>query len=195
MRIPLKAASLGALVAATAIGMGAVAAIGAGRSAPESKAAAATITRVLSPSSDQLAACMPGARLTVSVALTTDQIGYDSFTITASHLPPRRAYTVFLLQTAVTPFGAAEYIGDFFTDEDGNARNTFRLIVAEAFSSTLVGTTRVRRDLNRIGAWFADPAGDNFCLGASSPVTPFDGDNAAGVQVFNSRNAAPLPPP
>ena len=41
--------------------------------------------------------------------------------------------------------------------------------------------------------WFADPADDDFCLGKNSPVTPFDGDDEAGVQAFNSRNAAPLP--
>ena len=52
---------------------------------------------------------------------------------------------------------------------------------------------RVRVDLNRLGAWFADPADDDFCLGKNSPVTPFDGDDEAGVQAFNSRNAAPLP--
>ena len=52
---------------------------------------------------------------------------------------------------------------------------------------------RVRVDLNRLGVWFADPADDDFCLGKNSPVTPFDGDDEAGVQAFNSRNAAPLP--
>jgi hypothetical protein len=76
---------------------------------------------------------------------------------------------------------------------DGQA--TFRLIIQEAFASTLVGGSRARVDLNRIGSWFADPKEDDFCLGAGSPVTPFDGDNAAGVQAFNSSDAAPLPAP
>ena len=69
------------------------------------------------------------------------------------------------------------------------------LIVDEAFSSTLVNGQRVRVDLNRVGIWFADPADDDFCLGPGSrPVTPFDGDNEAGVQAFNSANAARCPP-
>ena len=68
----------------------------------------------------------------------------------------------------------------------GNAHNNLKLIVQEAFASTLVNGIRTRVDLNRVGVWFADPAGDDFCLGANSPVTPFDGDNAAGVQAFNS---------
>jgi hypothetical protein len=149
----------------------------------------------LTPSSAQLAACMPGADLSARVRLTTEERGFDRFDITARHLPPNREYTIFLLQQATAPFGAAEYIGDFSTDFHGDAKTKLRLIVGEAFSSTIVGGARVRADLNRIGVWFADPADDDFCLGAGSPVTPFDGDNAAGVQVFNSANAEALPAP
>ena len=80
--------------------------------------------------------------------------------------------------------------------EHGKARNEFKLIVQEAFSSTLVNRQRVRVDLNQVGMWFADPAGDDFCLGAGQgPVTPFDGDNEAGVQAFNSLGFAGLPAP
>jgi hypothetical protein len=149
----------------------------------------------LAPSSDQLAACMPRADVDVSVKLTTDTVGFDSFRIDAEGLPASTAFTVFLLEDAVTPFGAAEYIGDITTNAKGKAHNEFRLIVQEAFSSTLVGGSRVRVDLNQIGMWFADPADDDFCLGVGSPITPFDGDNAAGVQAFNSRNGPALPAP
>ncbi|SRR6266540_242020 len=148
----------------------------------------------LTPSSAQLAVCMPGAQLNVKVALT-DERGFDKFEISARNLPPNREYTIFLLQQAGAPFGAAEYIGDFSTNADGNGHNKLKLIVQEAFSSTVVNGARTRVDLNRIGVWFADPAADDFCLGVNSPVTPFDGDNAAAVQVFNSANADPLPAP
>jgi len=94
-----------------------------------------------------------------------------------------------LLEQAGAPFGAAEYIGDLGTDAQGNGHAEFHLIVEEAFSSTLVNGNRVRVDLNRVGMWFADPADDEFCLPGSGP-TPFDGDNKAGVQVFNSRAPA-----
>ena len=157
--------------------------------------AAETQQLELTPSSAQLAACMPDARLTVTVRLTTDQVGFDSFEIQARNLPPNRDFTVFLLQFAGSPFGAAEYIGDFSTNASGNGRNTFKLIVQEAFSSTLVDGQRVRADLNQVGVWFADPKDDDFCLGPNSPITPFDGDNEAGVQAFNSANAEPLPAP
>jgi hypothetical protein len=149
----------------------------------------------LTPSSDQLAACMRHARVSVEVELTTDRVGFDSFEMHARGLPRNTAFTVFLLEQADSPFGAAEYIGDLFTDRWGRAENTFRLIVQEAFASTLVDDQRVRVDLNQVGMWFADPAGDDFCLGANSPVTPFDGDDEAGVQAFNSLNTTPLPAP
>jgi len=149
----------------------------------------------LTPSSPELAACMPHAKVRIEVRLTTDRIGFDSFEVNAYGLPPNTAFTVFLLEQADSPFGAAEYIGDITSNRQGRAENTFRLIVQEAFSSTLVDGMRVRVDLNQVGMWFADPADDDFCLGPDSPVTPFDGDNEAGVQAFNSLNTTPLPAP
>ena len=149
----------------------------------------------LTPSSAQLAACMPGAQLHVKADLTTEEHGSDTFEIAAHNLPPDREFTIFLLQQAGSPFGAAEYIGDFSTNDEGNAHNDLKLIVQEAFSSTIVNGSRQRVDLNRIGVWFADHEADDFCLGANSPITPFDGDNEAGVQAFNSANADPLPAP
>jgi hypothetical protein len=179
-----------------ALGATAVAAFGGtGRTYRHAASRVDVLHLGLTPSSDQLAKCMPGARLNVTVGLTTDQIGADIFQISARHLPPSRDYTIFLLEQAGAPFGAAEYIGDFSTDKYGNASNTLKLIVQEGFSSTLVNGSRVRVDLNRVGVWFADPAGDDFCLGPMSPTTPFDGDNQAGVQAFNSANADPLPAP
>ena len=58
---------------------------------------------------------MPDARLNVAVALTADKRGFDVFRIRARHLPPNTSFTVFLLEQAGAPFGAAEYIGDFTT--------------------------------------------------------------------------------
>ena len=150
----------------------------------------------LTPSSAQLAGCMPDATLSVAVKLTTDKAGFDRFEIHAHHLPPDRDFTVFLLEQPGAPFGAAEYIGDFSTNKNGDGQNTFNLIVQEAFSSTIVNGQRVRVDLNDVGVWFADPADDDFCLGpGGGPVTPFDGDNEAGAQAFNSANTEPLPAP
>ena len=150
----------------------------------------------LVPSSPAIASCLPYARAEVKVDLTTEAEGFDFFRIRASGLVPNQAFTVFLIEQPGAPFGAAEYIGDFSTDEYGQGRGRFRLIVEEAFASTLVGKDRVRAELNHVGFWFADPAADDVCIPGGGPVTPFDGDNEAGVQVMNSANAlpgAPLP--
>jgi hypothetical protein len=164
--------------------------------AQRAQIAGAPVTRLdLTPSSPDLARCMPNARVKVTVRSTTDAIGFDILRVKARHLAPNRDFTVFLLETAGAPFGAAEYIGDITTDARGNADNELHLIVDEAFSSTIVNGQRVRVDLNQVGMWFADPADDDFCLGPNSPITPFDGDNEAGVQAFNSANTQPLPAP
>jgi hypothetical protein len=159
------------------------------------RAPATTVHLQLTPSSPQLAQCMPKADVDVNVELSTEKKGFDIFAITARHVAPNRDYTVFLLEQAGSPFGAAEYIGDLSTNDEGTGHAEFRLIVQEAFSSTLVNGQRVRVDLNRVGMWFADPTDDDFCLGPNSPVTPFDGDNEAGVQAFNSATSDPLPLP
>lgn len=153
----------------------------------------------LVPSTPAIAHCLPKLKASVEVALTTNQKGFDKFQIEASGLPPHVDFTVFLLQQPGPPFGAAQYSGDFTTDASGRGHNTFNLIVQEAFSSTIVNGNRVRVDLNHVGFWFADQKGDDFCFpGQPDVITPFDGDNQAGVQVMNSANAlpgAPLPPP
>lgn len=138
----------------------------------------------LNPSTPKLAWCFPNAHAHVDVALTTDTIGKDTFRVRAEKLKPNTAFTVFLLQQSGAPFGAASYLGDVFTDAAGNGSNTFTAIVEEAFAFN--NTTGARTDLNAIGMWFADPKDDNGCLGAASPVTGFDGDASAGVQMLNS---------
>jgi hypothetical protein len=150
----------------------------------------------LTPSSDALAKCMPKAKVNIKVELKTDRVGFDDFEVTASGLPANTDFTVFLLQQADPPFGAAEYIGDITSNSNGDARNEFKLIVQEAFSSSVVNGQRVRTDLNQVGMWFADPAGDDFCFGkGKGAITPFDGDDEAGVQAFNSLHTIPLPAP
>jgi hypothetical protein len=138
----------------------------------------------LATSSPALATCFPHTKARVTVALNTDSNGKDGFTISASGLRPKTDFTVFLLEQAGAPFGAAEYIGDFTTDRSGRATNTYKLIVEEAFAFNNV--THARTDLNSIGVWFADPKDDDGCLGDTSPVTGFDGDAEAGVQMMNS---------
>ncbi|HYL59726.1 MAG TPA: hypothetical protein VEU51_12725 [Candidatus Acidoferrales bacterium] len=181
---------------ATIISTGAVAVLVGGLASPAVSQAQDSLQFELTPSSAKLAECMPDASLVVTVKPNTDKKGSDNFVIQARNLPPNRTFTVFLLQQATSPFGAAEYIGDVSTNGQGDGRSAFNLIVGEAFSSTIVNGGRLRVDLNRIGVWFSDPADDDFCFGnGGGSMTPFDGDGVAGVQAFNSANADPLPAP
>lgn len=138
----------------------------------------------MTPSSPQLAACFPGARATVKVDLTTEEVGKDSFSIKAKGLQPNTTFTLFLIEKAGLPFGAVEYFGDFTTDGYGRAYNDYELIVEEAFA--LDNETQERTNLDSVGFWFGDSTADDDCLGAASPVTGFDGDAEAGVQMMNS---------
>jgi hypothetical protein len=149
----------------------------------------------LAPSNDQLAKCMPKVKVDVAVALLTDAKGFDVMDVKVSGAPANTSFTIFLLEVPASPFGAAEYIGDVNTDKKGTGAVELKLIVEEGFSSTIVGKDRVRKELNHVGMWFADPKDDDFCLGAGAgPVTPFDGDNEAGIQAFNSVPSLPKAP-
>ena len=206
-RMNLNTRLLSGVLAAGALIAGILGAASSSAGAPATAAATApgaahpaavtqSVPLHLTASSPQIAACLPKADVNVKVELRTDQVGFDDFHVNATGLRANTAFTVFLLQQADAPFGAAEYIGDVLTDRNGNASNVFHVIVAEAFSSNLLNGQRVRTELNQVGMWFADPAGDDFCLGKNKgPITPFDGDNSAGVQAFNSLHTNPLPAP
>ena len=156
----------------------------------------------LVPASASIASCLPDATAEVTVFPKSDVLGTDTMDLTASGLPPNTDFVVFLTQNPAAgtpPFGAVPYMGDFTTNSAGRGSVRIDAIIIEAFSSTLVGGTRVRQDLNHVTVWFADPAGDDICFGpGGGPVTPFDGDGTAGAAVLSSNNflpGAPLPPP
>lgn len=181
---------MNARLSALGLTVAAVAALAGGGAAAASAADPGTTTATskvhvdLQPSNAALKGCFPHAKARVDVALTTDVKGEDTFRINVEGNKPDTAFTVFLVEQAGAPFGAAEYLGDVFTDAQGNGRATFKAIVQEAFAFN--NATGSRTDLNAIGMWFADPADDDSCLGAASPVTGFDGDASAGVQMLNS---------
>jgi hypothetical protein len=183
---------LGVLAASAALAGGAVGQASARATTPTAQVTAAAPANVLhlEPSSAALAACFPHAKAKVTTRLSTDAIGKDTMTVRASGLRPKTAFTVFIIEKAAAPFGAVEYIGDITTDKRGAAENSFTLIAEEAFAFD--NETQVRTELNSVGFWFADSADDDGCLGDASPVTQFDGDAEAGVQMMNS-GAALLP--
>lgn len=145
-----------------------------------------SVSLEMKTSTPALAACFPDAWAVVKVYRTADAKGFDTVSIRAKDLRPNTQFTLFFLEKARAPFGAAEYFGDFTTDAHGRGNGTYRLIAEEAFAFDNV--TQVRKNLDSVGFWFADPKDDDQCVGVTKP-TGFDGDGEAGVQMMNSGDA------
>jgi hypothetical protein len=147
----------------------------------------------LVPASDAIKACMPNAVAQVTVLPTEESNGVDSLFLTAKGLLPNTTFAVFLTELPVAPFGAVEYIADFTTKADGSGFVRVDAIIDEAFAFDNI--THVRKELNHVVFWFADPAADEGCVAGSAPG-PFDGDGQSGVAAMSSKNflpGAPLP--
>jgi hypothetical protein len=151
----------------------------------------------LAAASDTITACLPHAAGTVTVLPREDRQGVDTLDLKAEGLPAHTTFTVFLTELAAAPFGAAEYIGELTTNAGGRGSVRVDSVIEEAFSTTVVDGARVRKDLNHVVLWFADPAADDFCFTPQTgPITGFDGDGEAGGTALSSRNflpGAPLP--
>jgi hypothetical protein len=149
----------------------------------------------LVPASDTIAGCLKNAAGNVTVLPKEELQGVDTLDLKTQGLPPHTEFTVFLTESADSGFGAAEYIGDFTTNAEGKGSMRVDTIIEEAFASTVVNGVRVRKELNHIVIWFADPAADDFCFApGTGPTTPFDGDGVAGGTALSSRNFLPNAP-
>jgi hypothetical protein len=160
----------------------------------EQGARSAPFTFNLVPASAAIAACLPNANADVTVFPNEEIRGVDTLDLKAGGLKPETTFAVFLTELPAPPFGAVQYIGDFTTNSAGNGSLRVDTIVEEAFSSQVVNGQRVRKELNNVVLWFADPADDEECVPGSGP-SPFDGDANAGLAALSSQNpnGAPLP--
>lgn len=149
----------------------------------------------LVPASDAIANCFPDAIAKVRVLLTEDELGTDTITITAKRLRPDTSFAVFLTELPVPPFGAVQYIADLTTNGGGRGSVQVNTIIEEAFISQVIDGQRVRKDLDHVVFWFADPADADACFApATAGITSFDGDGVAGPAAMSSRNALPGAP-
>jgi hypothetical protein len=139
--------------------------------------------------------CFPNASATATVLPKEEERGVDTLDLKAERLPPNTSFTVFLTELAEFPFGASEYIAEFTTNAAGRGSVRVDAVIEEAFAFD--GNTKVRKELNHVVVWFADPKDDDVCFGpGGGPTTPFDGDGEAGATVLSSKNFlpdAPLP--
>lgn len=118
----------------------------------------------LVPTSDTIATCLPQAAASVAVLPKEDSHGVDTLDVKAEGLPPATDFAVFLTELPQSPFGAAEYVGDFTTNASGRGSLRVDTVIEQAFSTTVVDGVRIRKELNHIVIWFADPSADDFCL-------------------------------
>jgi hypothetical protein len=146
-----------------------------------------------------IAQCLPhaGGRVTIIPGHLNDVMR-----ISIHGMPPNAGFDLFVIQLPLKPFGVAWYQSDINVGRDGKGRARVRGIFdVETFSVSLGGTTTFAPTHQyHLGLWFNDPV-IPFQLGcepgATEPiVTPFNGEQHAGIQVLNTSqfpdNAGPL---
>lgn len=193
--LTLIAASASAfgLAGTTALTAGASAAGAAVTSAP-SKA----FTFKLVPSAG-IAACLPhaGGKVTITPGKQN-----DTMLVSIHGMPHGAEFDLFVIQQPAKPFGISWYQTDVNADQHGNGTATVRGIFdKETFTvSPDPAATIAPTHQFHLGLWFNNPRLP-FNLGceAGAPnpiVTPFNGEQHAGIQVLNTAqfpvNAGPL---
>jgi hypothetical protein len=171
---------------------------GAATHAP-ARTAASSFSFALDPSSSAISACLPkaGGHATITPGKLNDVM-----TVSLHGMPANTGFDLFVIQQPTAPFGVAWYQTDIQTGSSGSGSATVRGVFdKETFSVSLGGTaTFSPTHQYHLGVWFSDPSVP-FNLGcepgATSPtVTPFNGEQDAGIQVVNTAefpvNAGPL---
>jgi len=162
--------------------------------------AATSFSFALKPSSSAISACLPnnpGGHVTI----TTGALN-DTMTVNLHGMPPNAGFDLFVIQQPTAPFGISWYQSDIQANSNGFGSATVKGIFdAETFSVSPGGTTTFSPTHQyHLGVWFNDP-NVPFNLGcepgATAPiVTPFNGEQNAGIQVVNTAqfpvNAGPL---
>jgi hypothetical protein len=189
-------AATGAVAAALSLTATAGAATGG---AHARSAAASSFSFALKPSSPAISACLPkaGGHVTITPGALN-----DTMTVNLRGMPPNAGFDLFVIQQPTAPFGVSWYQSDIQANSNGFGSATVKGIFDnETFSVSPGGTTTFAPTHQyHLGVWFNDP-NVPFNLGcepgATTPtVTPFNGEQHAGIQVVNTAqfpvNAGPL---
>jgi hypothetical protein len=183
--------------AALAASLG-LAATGAAVAAPASHGGDDPFSFRLVPSPN-IAACLPHAGGNVTV---TPGGQNDTMKVSIHGMPANAGFDLFVIQQPLKPFGVSWYQTDVNANRDGKGSATVRGVFdKETFSVSPGGTaTFAPTHQYHLGLWFTNP-NTPFKLGcepgATAPiVTPFNGEQHAGVQALNTSqfpvNAGPL---
>jgi hypothetical protein len=183
---PGKLAILAAAVAAAVVAAVGVTAA-AGSTTPR---AASSFSFKLVPGAG-IAACLPKA--SGHVTITPESLN-DIMKITITGMPAKAAFDLFVIQQPTAPFGISWYQTDVQANAYGTGNATVQGIFdVETFSVSPGGTTTFAPTHQyHLGLWFNDP-NVPFKLGcepgATTPIiTPFNGEQHAGIQVLNTSN-------
>ncbi len=161
------------------------------------------ITFPMVPSSDAIKACLPNAAASVTIE---DAKNNQIMTVSATGLAPNTEYDLFVIQVPHAKFGISWYQSDLETNRNGEGTARVRGIFSrETFSISPDSITTLGREntpqmgatfgaVNQyhLGLWFNDPQVP-FDLGCEPTamvpvVTPFNGEQHAGIQVINTSN-------
>ncbi len=148
-----------------------------------------TFSMVPSPG---ISACLPHAQGRVTIKRRSEN---DEMRVSVEDLAPNTGYDLFVIEIPNKPFGISWYQSDLQTNHEGDGSVTVRGIFnVETFSVSQGGPTTTFSPTHQyhLGLWFDDPQVpfDLGCEpGKTSPViTPFNGEQHAGIQVLNTSN-------
>ena len=149
--------------------------------------------------------CLPDAKAEVRVVQREEN---EQMTVRVSGLPANTAFDLFIIQLPDAPFGVAWYQSDLDTTHHGRGAVTVQgRFNHETFSLSQGGpdngsdplqnlTGPAVKDTNvkfrptsqfHVGLWF-NSADDAAAAGCPGTVTPFNGEQHAGVQILSTRN-------
>ena len=174
------------------VGTFAVSAVALRHTANAAAAADSNVVQFDLVASPGITACLPKAHGSARIVRLPQN---DNMNISVEGLAPNTEYALFVIQVPNKPFGISWYQSDLVTDGNGNGSVVVRGIFnAETFSVSPGGSTTTFAPTHQyhLGFWFADqqvPFDLGCEPGATSPtITPFDGDQQAGIQVLNTSN-------
>jgi len=182
-----------ALVALALVAWGPLAQAAAPAAQPRQTQTTESFTFSLVPSSAAITGCLPHARGTATIVRGSLN---DEMTLHVAGLAPSTGYDLFVIEIPHAPFGISWYQSDLETNSNGEGTVSVRGIFnVETFSVSPPNsptTTFAPTHQYHLGLWFNDPQVP-FNLGceptAAQPVvTPFNGEQHAGIQVLNTSN-------
>jgi hypothetical protein len=187
-RLDRRALSVAAVAGGVVLTIGLTAASGTTTRAHARAASSFSFSLIPSPG---ITTCLPNAAGSATITSTGPN---ELMKVTISGMPANTGFDLFVIQVPNKPFGVAWYQSDIHAGSNGSGTSTVRgVFSAETFSVSAGGTvTFSPTHQYHLGLWFNNPRVP-FNLGceagATSPVvTPFNGQQHAGIQVLNTAN-------